>query len=305
MTLDANILNRLAVGYRKWRADLRPGLREARHSIRLLLRNPLAVTGLIVFLLLVLVALFAPWLALYDPYDIAPRDRFLFMSLEHPFGTDDLGRDIYSRVIWGSRITLRIGFLVVFTITLIGVPLGAMAGYFGGWVDTVIMRVGDLFLAFPRLVLALALAAALGGGITNTIIAIAVPGWPWYARTIRGVTMQIRQEQYVEAAKASGTKTWRIITEHVIPNSIGPWLVQATMDMGWAIMTAAMLGFLGIGATPPEPEWGLMVATGRNYFLDYWWVSTFPALAIFVVVLGYNLLGDGLRDVIDPRVRRK
>jgi peptide/nickel transport system permease protein len=211
---------------------------------------------------------------------------------------------MFSRVIWGSRITLRVGFLVVFTITLIGVPLGATAGYFGGWVDTVIMRLGDLFLAFPRLVLALALASALGGGITNAIIAIAVPGWPWYARTIRGVTMQIRQEQYIEAAKASGTKTWRIILDHVLPNSIGPWIIQATMDMGWAIMTAAMLGFLGVGATPPEPEWGLMVATGRSYFLDHWWVSTFPALAIFVVVLGYNLLGDGLRDVIDPRVRR-
>jgi len=295
----------LRAGYRRWRADIEPKVREIRFSLGLIRRNPLTMTGLSIFVLLVLVAIFAPQIAPYDPYDVQTRQKFTAPGAEHLFGTDEMGKDVFSRVVWGSRITLRVGFMVIVAISLIGVPLGAVSGYLGGKVDTVIMRLGDIFLAFPRLVLALALAAALGGGINNAIIAIAIPGWPWYARLIRGTTLAIREEQYVEAAKASGTGTWRVIFQHILPNCIGPWMVQATMDMGWAIMTAAMLGFLGIGARPPEPEWGLMVASGRPYFMDYWWISVFPGAAIFVVVLGYNLTGDGLRDVIDPRIRRR
>lgn len=291
--------------YHRWRADISPSLSEARHSLQLFFKNPLAVAGLSVFLLLVVLAIIGPSIAPYDPLDVMTRDKLLSPSAEHLFGTDEMGRDIFSRVVTGARITLRIGLMVIVAISIIGVPLGALAGYSGGIVDNVIMRIGDVFLAFPRLVLALALAAALGGGINNAILAIAIPGWPWYARLIRGATLQIRQQQYIEAAEASGTKKWRILFQHILPNCIGPWIVQATLDMGWAIMTAAMLGFLGVGAIPPSPEWGLMVASGRSYFMDHWWISGFPGFAIFVVVLGYNLLGDGLRDVIDPRVRRR
>lgn len=305
MAADLRPLDRLRAGYRRWRADIEPRLRELSFSLSLLRRNPLTMAGLSIFVLLVLIAIFAPQIAPYDPYDVQTRNKFIAPSAEHLFGTDEMGKDVFSRVVWGSRITLKVGFMVIVVISLIGVPLGAISGFLGGKVDIVIMRLGDIFLAFPRLVLALALAAALGGGINNAIIAIAIPGWPWYARLIRGTTLAIREEQYVEAAKASGTGTWRIIFQHILPNCIGPWMVQATMDMGWAIMTAAMLGFLGVGATPPEPEWGLMVASGRPYFMDYWWISALPGLAIFVVVLGYNLTGDGLRDIIDPRIRRR
>lgn len=305
ITPNLKPLDRLMAGYRRWRADIEPKLREVRFSLGLVRRNPLTMAGLGIFGLLVLIAIFAPQIAPCDPYDVQTRQKFTAPGVKHPFGTDEMGKDVFSRVVWGSRITLKVGFMVIVAISLIGVPLGAVSGYLGGKVDTVIMRLGDIFLAFPRLVLALAMAAALGGGINNAIIAIAIPGWPWYARLIRGATLSIREEQYVEAAKASGTGTWRVIFQHILPNCIGPWMVQATMDMGWAIMTAAMLGFLGIGATPPEPEWGLMVASGRPYFMDYWWISAFPGLAIFVVVLGYNLMGDGLRDIIDPRIRRR
>jgi peptide/nickel transport system permease protein len=299
------LVKRLIAGYRRRRADIEPRVREVRFSLSLLRRNPLTLAGLGIFALLVLMAILAPHIAPYDPYALNTRDRFIAPNSSHLFGTDEMGRDVFSRVIWGTRITLRVGFMVIAGISLVGVPLGAVAGYLGGKADTVIMRLGDVFLAFPKLVLALAMAAALGGGINNAIIAIAIPGWPWYARLIRGTTLSVRQEEYIEAARASGTGTVRIILQHVLPNCIGPWMVQATMDMGWAIMTAAMLGFLGIGATPPQPEWGLMVASGRPYFMDYWWISALPGLAILVAVLGYNLMGDGLRDVIDPRMRRR
>ncbi|MBI4278468.1 MAG: ABC transporter permease [Armatimonadetes bacterium] len=288
-----------------WLGEHQPGIREMKHSLRLIRRNHLTVAGLAIFAVLILVAIFAPLIERYDPYDVKMRERLRPPSLEHLAGTDAMGRDVFSRVIHGSRITLRVGFLVLLSTSLIGVPLGAISGYMGGRTDALIMRVGDIFLAFPRLVLALAMAAALGGGINNAIIAIAIPGWPWYARLIRGMTLSIREEQYIEAARAAGSPEWRVLLRHVLPNCIGPWMVQASMDMGWAIMSAAMLGFLGVGATPPEAEWGLMVAEGRNYLLDQWWMSVFPGVAIFITVLGYNLMGDGLRDIIDPRMRQR
>jgi peptide/nickel transport system permease protein len=298
-------IDRFRTGWRQWQADVAPGWKELSFSMHLLVKNPLALTGLLIIALLVVLALVGPRIAPYDPFDVVTRSKLRPPSAEHLFGTDEMGRDILSRVLTGAPITLRVGLLVIVWISVIGVPLGAIAGYVGGTVDTIIMRLGDIFLAFPRLVLALALASALGGGINNAIIAITIPGWPWYARLIRGTTLQIKQEQYIEAARACGTPLWRVLFQHILPNCFGPWIVQATMDMGWAIMTAAMLGFLGVGAIPPEPEWGLMVASGRSYFLDQWWIAGFPGLAIFIVVLGYNLLGDGLRDVIDPRVRRR
>ena len=296
---------RLLVRYETWLEDIKPGLQETWRSIRLLMRSPTAVFGLITLLIQLVLTILGPVLSPYDPIDVNTIDKFKPPSAEHLMGTDELGRDVFSRVIAGAGISLRIGVMVTVIVSIIGVPLGAISGYLGGTVDTIIMRIGDVFLAFPGLVLAIALAASLGGGITNAVIAIAITGWPTYARLIRSSTLTIKQELYIEAARASGTKSWRIITQHILPNCIGPWIVQVTMDLGWAIMTAAALGFIGVGAKPPQPEWGVMVSQGRNYFFDQWWISGFPAIAVFVVVLGYNLLGDTLRDVLDPRMRRR
>jgi peptide/nickel transport system permease protein len=268
--------------------------------------NPLAVIGLAIIVLLVLVAIFADLLAPYSP--VAGGDlrtaRLLPPSAAHWFGTDDLARDIYSRVIYGSRITLEVVLLVSVIATPIGLLFGTVAGYLGGWVDTVLMRITDIFLAFPRLVLALAFVAALGPGIENAIIAIAITSWPPYARIARAETLMIRNSDFIAAVKLQGASTPRIILGHVVPLCMSSLIVRVTLDMAGIILTAAGLGFLGLGAQPPMPEWGAMVATGRNYLIDQWWVAAMPGLAIFVVSLGFNLLGDGLRDVLDPKAAK-
>jgi len=264
-------------------------------------RNPLALAGLAVVLALVVVAAIAPWLTHRSPFDQVLTDRLLPPSPDHWFGTDELGRDIYARIVYGSRITLAIIFLVSVIVLPVGLVVGTVAGYAGGLLDTVMMRVTDIFLAFPRLIMALAFVAALGPGIENAIIAIALTSWPPYARLARAETLTIRRSDFILAAKMQGASALRIIWSHVVPLCLPSVIVRLTLDMAGVILTAAGLGFLGLGTQPPAPEWGLMVSSGRDYVLDQWWVAAMPGLAIFIVSLGFNLLGDGLRDVVDPK----
>jgi peptide/nickel transport system permease protein len=222
----------------------------------------------------------------------------------HPLGTDELGRDIYSRLLYGSRITLMIVALVAATAPIAGLLVGTIAGYLGGWVDVVLMRITDIFLAFPRLVLALAFVAALGPGIENAVLAIAITAWPPYARVARAETLTVRSSDFIAAVRLLGASQPRIIIGHVMPLCLSSVIIRVTLDMAGIILTAAGLGFLGLGAQPPTPEWGAMISSGRKFLLDQWWVATMPGLAIFTVSLGFNLLGDGLRDMLDPRSSR-
>jgi peptide/nickel transport system permease protein len=268
--------------------------------------NRLGMIGLGIVVLLVLVAVFADVIAPYDPLiggDLRTA-RLLPPSLEHLMGTDDLARDIFSRVVHGARLTLMVVALVAIIATPIGLLVGTVSGYFGGWVDTVLMRITDIFLAFPRLILALAFVAALGPGIENAIIAIAITSWPPYARLARAETLTIRNAEHIDAIRLQGASSPRIIWGHVVPLCLSSVIIRVTLDMAGIILTAAGLGFLGLGAQPPQPEWGAMIAGGRRFIIDYWWVATMPGIAIFTVSLGFNLLGDGLRDVLDPKAEK-
>ena len=263
--------------------------------------NPIAVIGLLIIATLVLVAAFAPLLTQRDGTEQYLSDRLLAPSAAHWFGTDELGRDIFERIIWGSRVTLYIVGLVGVMVVPIGVLIGTVADYVGGWVDNVLMRFTDIFLAFPRLILALAFVSALGPGIENAVLAIALTTWSPYARLARAETITIRNSEYIMAARLQGASAVRILYGHIMPLCISSVIIRLTLDMAGIILTAAGLGFLGLGAQPPLPEWGAMISTGRQYILDQWWVAAVPGLAIFVVSLGFNLLGDGLRDVLDPK----
>ncbi|MDW4498843.1 ABC transporter permease [Sulfitobacter sp. D35] len=294
---------------REWLLDEQPSSRrQARfgqyyRTWLQLKRNRLAMVGLGIVLLLILMAVFADVIAPYDPIvggDLR-TERLLPPSWAHLMGTDDLGRDIFSRIVHGSRVTLLVVAMVAIIATPIGLLVGTSAGYFGGWVDTVLMRVTDIFLAFPRLILALAFVAALGPGIENAVIAIAITSWPPYARLARAETLTIRNTEYISAIKLQGAGPVRIIWGHVVPLCMSSVIIRVTLDMAGIILTAAGLGFLGLGAQPPQPEWGAMIASGRRFLIDFWWVATMPGIAIFVVSLGFNLLGDGLRDVLDPK----
>jgi peptide/nickel transport system permease protein len=264
-------------------------------------RNPIAMTGLLIIATLVLMALFAPWITATDGLEPQLKDRLQPASAAHWFGTDGLGRDIYDRIVWGSRITLYIVGLVGIIVVPVGLVVGTVAGYVGGMVDNVLMRITDIFLAFPRLILALALVAALGPGLENAVLAIALTTWSPYARIARAEALTIRNSEFIMAAKVQGASTGGILLRHVMPLCLSSVIVRLTLDMAGIILTAAGLGFLGLGAQPPTPEWGAMISTGRQYLLDQWWIPTVPGLAIFVVSLGFNLLGDGLRDVLDPK----
>jgi len=264
--------------------------------------NRLALLGLIILILLVLVAICAPVLSPHDPFEQDLANRLAPLGTDgHVFGTDSLGRDILSRLIYGSRITLYIVGLVALIAPVAGLFIGTVAGYIGGLPDVVLMRFTDIFLAFPRLVLALAFVAALGAGIENAVLAIALTAWPPYARIARAETLSIRRSDYISAVKLQGAGALRIITRHIWPLCIASLVVRITLDMAGIILAAAGLGFLGLGARPPSPEWGAMIAEGRRFILDHWWVATIPGLAIFVVSLAFNLLGDGLRDLLDPK----
>jgi peptide/nickel transport system permease protein len=269
--------------------------------------NRLAMVGLWIVVVLALLAIFAPVLAPYDPLEGIGGlrgARLVPPSWAHPMGTDDLSRDILSRVLYGSRLTLLVVLLVAVIATPIGLAVGTAAGYFGGWVDVVLMRITDIFMAFPRLILALAFASALGPGIENAIIAIAITAWPPYARLARAETLTIRETDYINAARLQGASSLRILWGHITPLCLSSAIVRVTLDMAGIILIAAGLGFLGLGAQPPQPEWGAMIAGGRRFIIDQWWVATMPGLAIFIVALGFNLLGDGLRDVLDPKARK-
>ncbi len=302
-----------AMSRREWLLSDRPASRrQARlgQAFRTWLAfrsNWLAMVGLGIVLLLILVAVFANLIAPHSPViggDLR-TERFLPPLTEgHLLGTDDLSRDIFSRIVHGSRLTLMVVVLVAVIATPIGLLVGTTAGYFGGWVDAVLMRATDIFLAFPRLILALAFVAALGPGIENAIIAIAITSWPPYARLARAETLTIRDSDFINAARLQGASSARILWGHVTPLCLSSVIIRVTLDMAGIILTAAGLGFLGLGAQPPQPEWGAMIASGRRFLIDQWWVATMPGVAIFIVSLGFNLLGDGLRDVLDPKAQR-
>lgn len=271
-------------------------------------RDRLALISLAIILAIVLAAVFAPWLA---PY---PKQAWGASNLEekldppsraHPLGTDDLGRDVLSRMLYGSRPSLSIGFLVVGIAIVIGLPLGAIAGFFGGAVDQTIMRITDVFLSFPALLLAIVISAALGPGLRNAMIAIGLTWWPWYTRLARAQTVSLREQPFVEAARAIGVRNMVIVRKHVLPNILTPCLVQATMDIGSAILMGTALSFIGLGVQLPHADWGNMLTVARIYFTEAPWFAIFPGLAILVVAMSFNLLGDGARDVFDPRTRRR
>ncbi|HEU5386007.1 MAG TPA: ABC transporter permease [Streptosporangiaceae bacterium] len=271
---------------------------------RLLGSSPLITAGGAVALLIVLVAVFAPLLAPF-PADAGsatnPVAALQAPSLHHLFGTDQVGRDVFSRVLYGARVSPLVALLVLVIACVVGIPLGVVAGYFGGVADEAIMRITDIFLAFPSLLLSLAFAAVLPPSLTSLTIAIAITWWPWYTRLIRGQAASVAGRPYVESCRALGIPAWRILLRHVLPNSVTPLIVQVSLDVGGVILTASALSFLGLGAQDPTPDWGLMVAEGQNYFTTQWWLVTYPGLAILLTALAFNLLGDGLRDVLDPR----
>jgi peptide/nickel transport system permease protein len=289
--------------------------------LHLFRKSLLSMIGLTLITILLLVALFAPLLASEHPsyvevsteqgtttveerWVIHFDKKLLPPSLEHPFGTDDYGHDLFSMVVYGAQTSLKICFMVVLTATLIGVILGGLAGYFGGAIDETLMRITDVFLAIPYLILAMAIAAALGRSIDHIMEAMIITWWPSYARLMRGQVIAIREQQFVEAARSIGANNSRILFRHIFPNSFAPLLVEITLDLGGVLLTAAGLSFIGLGASPGTAEWGLMISAGRTHMFHAWWYVTFPGIAIVLVVLGFNLLGDGLRDVTDPKLRR-
>ena len=296
---------------RDWLLDETPATRlqsqlgQGYRTLRALLRNPLTVVGLLIIIALLITAAFAPWIAPYNPIEGQLTARLLPPSAEHWMGTDELGRDIFSRVIYGARITLFIVLLVAVISAPLGLVIGAISGYFGGVVDRIMMGITDIFLSMPRLILALAFVAALGPGIENAVIAIAITAWPVYARLARAETLTVRKAEFIAAVRMQGASHGRIILRHILPLCMSSTIVRVTLDMAGIILTAAGLGFLGLGAQPPLPEWGAMISRGRAFILDQWWVATMPGFAIVIVSLGFCLFGDGLRDVLDPRQRSK
>jgi len=266
-------------------------------------RSPLTVAGLVLIAILALIALSAPLIAPADPLKQVLSTRLEPPSAANWLGTDQLGRDVLSRMIYGSRISLLIGIVVVGLAASVGTFVGLVAGYVGGWVDEALMRLTDVFFAFPALILAMAISGALGPSLTNAMIAIAVVSWPVYARLVRAQVLSLREREYVEAARSLGSPAERIIWGHILPNTLAPLLVQASFDMGGAILSAAGLSFIGFGTQPPTAEWGVMISEGRNYIATHSWLSLFPGLAILLTVAAFNLIGDGLRDALDPRLR--
>lgn len=270
-------------------------------------RNTLSMIGLGMLVAVLVVAIIAPFVVPFPEDSTGTThvlERLKPPSAKHYFGTDKVGRDVFSRVLMGTALALQVGTVIIVLAASIGVTLGALAGYFGRWVDEVIMRITDIFLTIPALILAIAITAALGKGITNVMIGISLVWWPGFARLTRSLVLSLKQEPFVEAAEGIGASHTRILFRHILPNALSPIIVKMSTDFGFAVLTAAALGFIGLGAQPPTPEWGAMINDGRGYFPGEWWIATFPGIAIFIVVFGWNLLGDGLRDVFDPRSRR-
>lgn len=273
------------------------------HALRFLARTPAAWVGAAILALLVFLAAAGPSITPLDPLRIAPTQKLHPPSRDHLLGTDDLGRDLFSRLMAGARISVTVGFLVLAIAMGVGVSLGLVAGFWGGWADEVVMRTTDVFLAFPRLVLALLIAATLGPGLYNAMIAVALSWWPWYTRLVRGQILSLRNQEFVLAAASVGAGPARLLLRHLLPNVAATIVIQASLDVGYAILATASLSFVGLGAQPPTPEWGSMIAEARSYLIDFWWYPTSPGLAIFLAVLGFNLLGDAIRDAFDPRLR--
>lgn len=272
--------------------------------LRRFAKEKTAVFGLVVIVFFALVAVFAPLLTPYDPLAQDIPNGLAPPSAEHWLGTDKLGRDIFSRMLYGARISLGAGLGVVLMAGLVGTSVGIVAGYVGGWLDEALMRITDIFFAFPSLILAMAIAGALGPSLQNALIAVSVVTWPVYARLIRGQVIVLRDREFVQAARAVGVGHTQILFRHLFPNTLSPLLVQASFEMGTVILAVAGLSFIGFGAQPPIPEWGVMISEGRNYITTHWWLTFFPAMAMLFAVAGFNLVGDGLRDVLDPRLRR-
>lgn len=278
--------------------------REMQLTATLLLQNPSAMAGFVVLLTLTFMALFANILAPYDPIQINLAHRLSPPAMAHWFGTDEMGRDILSRILFGARISLKIGFIVICTAGGIGSIIGAIAGYYGGRVDNLLMRLMDVILSCPSLVLAMALAAALGPSLNNAIMAVSFVMIPKFARLVRGDALAVKEMQFIAAARASGAGNGWIILHHILPNCLSSVIVLATLTLGDTILIAASLSFIGLGAQPPTPEWGAMISVGRKFLMDQWWYATFPGLFILITVVGFNILGDALRDIMDPRIRR-
>lgn len=277
---------------------------DIKETLYLIRKSPLTMVGLAIILILVTVAIFAPYIAPHNPVTMHLDKRLAPPSKDYLLGTDELGRDILSRIIYGAGVALKI-MLIVLAIDLpLGILLGLIAGYFGGWIDEIIMRIADIFMAFPRLILAMAIGAALGPNLKNTMIAIALTMWPVYARLARGETLSIRERTFIEAERALGTSNLKILIFNILPLCFSTLVVRATLDMGNIIRIAAGMSFLGLGAQPPTPDWGLMISSGRNFLINQWWIPTFPGFAILLTVFGFNLLGDGIRDISDPHLRR-
>jgi peptide/nickel transport system permease protein len=286
--------------------ELEPLLKSIKRGLYLLKKNRLTTAAAIITIIIVLLGIIAPYIVPYPEHvqgDVNPEFKFSPPGSKYLFGTDELGRDIFSRVLYGTRISLQTGILALGLSLLIGVPLGVIAGYSGGMIDEVIMRITDIFVSFPPMLLAMAIAAFLGPSLGNAMIAMAISWWPWYTRIIRSQAVGLKGRPFIDAAKAIGTPDRKIIFSHVLPNCVSPLIVQASMDFGGVILTCASLSFLGLGAQPPTPEWGLMLNTSRTYFLTAWWYSVFPGAAMFITVLTFNLLGDGLREILDPKAK--
>lgn len=275
-----------------------------RTIFRRLSRNAFAMFGLFVAVALVLVAIFAPLIAPYEPTEPDYENLREGPSMQHPFGTDNLGRDVFSRVVYGSRYTVFLGVVIVGLQMIIGVTLGLVAGYYGGWTESVIMRLVDISLSIPGIVLALAIAGIMGGGLVSLVLAVSLVGWRGFTRLVRGDVKSVMEEEYIDAAESAGVGDYRIITRYILPNSVSSIIVYGTLTIPTVILWSAALSFLGMGVQPPKPEWGAIIAVGRSQLAQQWWVSTFPGLAIMVTVIGFNALGDGLRDALDPKQSR-
>lgn len=282
---------------------VRPHRTRTQTVASFLRRNPLATLGILILLFWIVVSLLAHWLAPYEPLKQDIVNRLQGPSAEHWFGTDQLGRDIFSRVLYGGRMSLPAGIAVIVIAGFLGIVVGAVAGFVGGWFDELSMRLTEVFMAFPTVILAMAIAAALGPSLSNAVIAMVVVWWPNYARVVRSLVISVKSQDYVEAARAIGVPRGRVLWRTVLPNCLAPAIVLATVDLGNAILVFAGLSFLGLGAEPSVPEWGRMVADGIEYF-DQWWIAAFAGLAIFLLVMGFNFIGDGVRDALDPKLRK-
>lgn len=289
--------------FARWRSEHASQLNDLQRGLYRFTRNRLSVLGLLMVLVLLVIALTAQWWVPY-PNDVTGAlniaEKLKPPSSEHLFGTDDYGRDVFTRTVMATRVSFEVGVIILVVAISIGVTMGAIAGYFGGWVNEVIMRLTDIMLTFPGIFLALAITAALGRGIVNAMLALSITWWPGYCRLVEAMVLKAREEDFVMGAKAIGAGHRRIIFRHILPNLLTAIIVKASMDFGFAVLSIASLGFIGVGVQPPEPDWGSMIALGRRFIPADWWYSTFPGLFMFVTVLAFNLLGDGLRDLLDP-----